>query len=793
MRFRMLMAGALTGALVMAGFGTALAKGPQHGGRFEDLGNAQWAASAIDLLAAQGLVNGLTPTEFGPGQPITVGQLEAILLRYEGAAQGGESFGQQVSQAEQAGMLSGIGGDVSGGAYLTRAQAISMIMDALNLSGPGRGPKAHDLGRFRDANGVPGWARGPLEQALALGILIGSGSNLYPNSTITRAELAVILQRLEADLGGAPSSTSTVRGTFEGTATITANGQTQETVTLSGIGSTQYQQAYNVAPGAQIYYGSAPASLASFHVGDTVLLTLDQSGDANVITDLAGQSAPIQVAHAGSLTGTVMYVGNGQITVSAGSQQGDQGEEDGGSLPAGTYSLSPEVKIVVPGEGAHASLSQVEVGDLVHLVVGPSGLVDMIIVHPHPANGTPGSGQNTAVSATEAPSGIALGWSAVSGAQRYQILESSGGAYAPVPSTYGGTPTTNGTTITGLLAGTSYTFEVESIDSSSSVSSPSSPSAPVEWGARSSTSASISNLAVSGGAVQATATLSYDKTLNPSSLDTALADYTVRDDSTGSLFAVTGVTVNGSALTVGFTTQGTWNAGDLIQVTTTRSAVLDSAGAPTTPINASGTLAVSVVAPQNLYATETASGIALSWSAEGGAQRYQVLGASGGAYSPVSATFGGSPTSTTTVIAGLSAGTTYTFEVEAVDAAGGTSAPSSPTAAVEWGARSSQSAATTSVGSTGSGIQATATITYDKPLNAAGLDTVLTDYTVRDTTTGSLFSVTGVSVNGSTLILTFAPQGSWSATNSILITTVGSAVSDSAGAPTTPIDASGTL
>ena len=93
-------------------------------------------------------------------------------------------------------------------------------------------------------------------------------------------------------------------------------------MTLSGIGSAQYQQAYNVAPGAQIYYGSAPASLANFHVGDAVMLTLDQSGDANVITDLAGQSTPIQVAHAGSLTGTVKLANPNQIVVHLGSGTG---------------------------------------------------------------------------------------------------------------------------------------------------------------------------------------------------------------------------------------------------------------------------------------------------------------------------------------------------------------------------------------------------------------------------------------------------------------------------------------
>ena len=59
-RPKLFIALALGGSLALSTFGSAAADG--HHGGFEDLGRAQWAAPAINMLAQQGLLNGVTPT-----------------------------------------------------------------------------------------------------------------------------------------------------------------------------------------------------------------------------------------------------------------------------------------------------------------------------------------------------------------------------------------------------------------------------------------------------------------------------------------------------------------------------------------------------------------------------------------------------------------------------------------------------------------------------------------------------------------------------------------------------------
>ncbi len=785
MRSKLILGAALAGTLVVATFGSAAAEG--HHGGFKDLSRAKWATPAIDMLSQQGVLNGVTPTQFAPQNPITIGQLAAILLRFQGHSKSGESFGAEVEQATRAGMMSGLGGKVGSGGKATRAQAMTMIVNALGLQGQ---TQLGSLTSFRDHNRVPGWARHSLALAVGLGLLQGSQGNLMPDDTLTRAELAVILQRVELALG--LGQASSVSGTFVGTGTTTANGQTAQTITIqpySTSSGSASQQTYTIASNAEIDYGSQPGPLSSFKAGDQLMVTLDQSGDASVIVDLQGASTP--QAHAGSVFGTVTAIGNGQITIQASQTRGDdQGEDNSGNLPSGTYTLSPAVKVVIPGEGAHGSVSQVQVGAFVRVVVGPSGLVEMILVHPSQAKGEGGgstSGTPAGVTSSEAATGVALTFTGVNGATSYQVLESSGGSYAPVSAASGGTPAGTSTIVTGLAAGTSYTFEVEAV-TPSGTSQPSAASSSVEWGAHSGSTATVS-VTTSGGNTYATIAIGYDKPLAATSLDTTPTDYTVIDASTGAALPVQSVSASGS--TVSVVTQPstiTTLATDNITVTTSRSVVNDAAGAPTTPIQASSRQ--TLTAPTNLSAQEAATGIALNWTGVTGATSYQVLAASGGAYAPVSAANGGTPTGTGTTITGLSAGTSYTFEVDAISSSA-TSAPSSATSAVAWGAKAGASASV-AVTMSGGTQYATIGISYDKTLDPSSLDMTAGDYAVTDTTTGAPLGVQSVSASGSSLtIVTQAAPIASLATDTITVTTAKSVVNDAAGAPTTPINASG--
>ncbi len=423
MHFRPLAAIALAGALVLGTVGTAFADGhhgPGGGGGFEDLGGAAWAQGAITLLASQGLVNGVTPTQFDPQGSITLAQLAAILMRYQGKVQASQPFSQQVQTAQQAGILQGIGNTQNLSAPATRAQAMAMIAAALNLQQGGNlGQEMSVLAHFHDGHAVPGWARKPLALAVQLGVLQGSAGDLLPEGDITRAELAVILQRIEALLGISPTvQGTTVQGTYVGTSAITSTTSTGSTtpqpteniildvpssssgsVTGSVYGSVYgnvygSQESFAISPTAQIFLGNQPSTLSSFNVGDAVTLTLDSAGDAAVIDDTQGQQ-PQGVGVAGFATGTVTAISGNQITIGGPSgpggpfgpggpgrlHPGDGGDQGGGgygNLGPGTYTLESSATVVVAGTAG--TLSQVQPGDVVRLVVDQSGNVSTVIV-----------------------------------------------------------------------------------------------------------------------------------------------------------------------------------------------------------------------------------------------------------------------------------------------------------------------------------------------------------------------------------------------------------------------------
>ena len=114
---------------------------------FTDVAPGLWYTNAVAWAAANGIVNGVSETQFAPGNNITREQLATILYRY----------------AESAGY------DVSASA---------------------------DLSGFPDAGDIQSYATEALSWAVAEGLLQGfEDDSLQPQSTATRAQIATILMR----------------------------------------------------------------------------------------------------------------------------------------------------------------------------------------------------------------------------------------------------------------------------------------------------------------------------------------------------------------------------------------------------------------------------------------------------------------------------------------------------------------------------------------------------------------------------------------------------------------------
>ncbi len=96
--------------------------------------------------------------------------------------------------ASDAGLM--IGGQFSSDATLTREQLATVLARYLTLQGEAEAPALSLAEVYSDADAISGWAADGVARCTELGLLQGSGGAFHPKGTLTRAQLAAILQRL---------------------------------------------------------------------------------------------------------------------------------------------------------------------------------------------------------------------------------------------------------------------------------------------------------------------------------------------------------------------------------------------------------------------------------------------------------------------------------------------------------------------------------------------------------------------------------------------------------------------
>ena len=81
---------------------------------------------------------------------------------------------------------------------LRREQLATVLSRYLTLQGAADAPALALPETYSDADAISGWAADGVARCTALGLLQGSGGAFHPKGTLTRAQLAAILQRLSA-------------------------------------------------------------------------------------------------------------------------------------------------------------------------------------------------------------------------------------------------------------------------------------------------------------------------------------------------------------------------------------------------------------------------------------------------------------------------------------------------------------------------------------------------------------------------------------------------------------------
>ncbi|WP_339312777.1 S-layer homology domain-containing protein [Paenibacillus sp. FSL M7-0896] len=172
-----------------------------------------WAKNAVNDMGSRLVINGVNEFTFNPNADITRAEFAAIIVRGlglklgEGAAKFADVpanswYAAAVGTASGAGLITGFeDGSFRPGDRITREQAMNIIAKAMKLTGlaeqTGTVDTAGVLAAFTDAGRVGAWAKDSLALAASAGLITGrSGNKLEAKANVTRAEVAVLIQRL---------------------------------------------------------------------------------------------------------------------------------------------------------------------------------------------------------------------------------------------------------------------------------------------------------------------------------------------------------------------------------------------------------------------------------------------------------------------------------------------------------------------------------------------------------------------------------------------------------------------
>lgn len=173
--------------------------------QFADIRN-HWAEEAINYVYAKKLFNGTTEHEFSPNKSMTRGMFVTVLGRLAGADTVNPSAGfKDVSQedyyapyikwAVDNNLVNGMGNNIfAPNQAITREEMAVILANYVKMLG--NEVNAQPIG-FKDEEKISTWAKESVKVVQSFGLIQGKEDNSFdPKATSTRAEVAIIIQRL---------------------------------------------------------------------------------------------------------------------------------------------------------------------------------------------------------------------------------------------------------------------------------------------------------------------------------------------------------------------------------------------------------------------------------------------------------------------------------------------------------------------------------------------------------------------------------------------------------------------
>jgi hypothetical protein len=175
---------------------------------FEDIAEYGWAQREIRMLAARGVIQGVSDTEYNPDQDVTRGEFITLLVRTLGLSAPIEGTFSDIAKsdfyyepaaiARALGIASGSDGNqFNPSESITRQDMMVLVSRALAHGGQVEPAEDHSaLNDYSDNSGISNYALSHVASLVEAGIIVGSNNQIYPQETTSRAEAAVLMHRL---------------------------------------------------------------------------------------------------------------------------------------------------------------------------------------------------------------------------------------------------------------------------------------------------------------------------------------------------------------------------------------------------------------------------------------------------------------------------------------------------------------------------------------------------------------------------------------------------------------------
>ena len=181
------------------------------GYRFKDVPAGTWYFEAVDRMAAEGFIKGMSDPHFGPGLEMNRASFVTLLGRLDGVE---ETFAETrfadvevesfysgfVAWADANGIVEGMSGNLfAPGQNVNRAQMVTFLYRYAQYKGMdvSAGEPGEVLKDYIDGEAVCAieWAAEPFAWAVENGVINGMDGTLNPAGTANRAQVAVMLYR----------------------------------------------------------------------------------------------------------------------------------------------------------------------------------------------------------------------------------------------------------------------------------------------------------------------------------------------------------------------------------------------------------------------------------------------------------------------------------------------------------------------------------------------------------------------------------------------------------------------